>query len=392
MNHIVNAYNRFKTPIVKGKEVYLFDKDGKKYLDFAAGISTTSLGHCHPYITDKLKEQLGSLWHCSNVFTIPEQERLAQRLTTLTCADKVFFCSSGLEATEAAIKFIRRYFYSKGQEKRNRIITIEGGFHGRSIAAISAGGNEKSREGFAPLLSGFDKVPRNDIKALEEKISNETAAVFLEPIQSEGGMYPLNVEYLQKVREITKAQEIILCFDEVQCGYGRTGSLFHYQNIEIEPDILTCAKAMGNGFPLAACLVRDYIAEAITPGTHGSTYGGNPLAMTVGNAVLDVMLKEDFFDHVKRVSQYLKEKLLNLAEEFQEVISEIRGEGLLIGIELKVPLADKIVSQSLDKGLIVTKVLNNRVVRITPPLIIEDKHVNTACGVLYDLFFKIKNT
>ncbi|MDG7056774.1 MAG: aspartate aminotransferase family protein [Wolbachia endosymbiont of Penenirmus auritus] len=390
MNHIVNAYNRFEIPIVRGEGACLFDKDGKKYLDFAAGISTTSLGHCHPYIADKLKKQSDLLWHCSNIFTIPEQERLAERLTALTFADKVFFCSSGLEATEAAIKFIRRYFYSKGQEKRNRIITIEGGFHGRSIAAISAGGNEKSREGFAPLLSGFDKVPRNNIKALEEKISDETAAVFLEPIQSEGGVYKLDAEYLHKVKEITKAQEMILCFDEVQCGYGRIGSLFHYQNIGIEPDILTCAKAMGNGFPLAACLVRNYIAEAITPGTHGSTYGGNPLAMTVGNAVLDIVLKEGFFDHVRRISKYLKEKLLPLAEEFPRIISEIRGEGLLIGIELKAPLADKIVSRSLDKGLIMTKVLNNRVVRITPPLIVHDKHVDAACDTLYDSFFEIK--
>ncbi|WP_264339440.1 aspartate aminotransferase family protein [Wolbachia endosymbiont (group A) of Cydia splendana] len=390
MDHVVNAYNRLDTPIVRGEGAYLFDKDGKKYLDFAAGISTTSLGHCHPYITDKLKEQSSSLWHCSNIFTIPEQERLAERLTTLTFADKVFFCSSGLEATEAAIKFIRRYFYSKGQAKRNRIITIEGGFHGRSIAAISAGGNEKSREGFAPLLSGFDKVPRNDIKALEEKINNEIAAVFLEPIQSEGGVYPLDVEYLQKVREITKAQGIILCFDEVQCGYGRIGSLFHYQNVGIEPDMLTCAKAMGNGFPVAACLVKNYIAEAITPGTHGSTYGGNPLAMTVGNAVLDIMLKEDFFDHVKRISKYLKEKLLLLAKEFPEMILEVRGEGLLMGIELATLVADKIISRSLDKGLIITRVLNNKVVRVTPPLIIEDEHVNAACNMLYDLFFKIK--
>lgn len=391
MDHVVNAYNRSEASIVRGEGVYLFDKDGKRYLDFAAGISTTSLGHCHPYITDKLKEQLDSLWHCSNIFTIPQQERLAKRLTELTFADKVFFCSSGLEATEAAIKFIRRYFYLKGQKKRNHIITIEGGFHGRSIAAISAGGNEKSREGFAPLLSGFDKVPRNDIKALEEKISDETAAILLEPIQSEGGIYKLDVEYLQKVRDITKAQGIILCFDEVQCGYGRTGSLFYYQGIGIEPDILTCAKAMGNGFPLAACLVKDYIAEAITPGTHGSTYGGNPLAMTVGNAVLDVMLKEGFFDHVKKVSKYLKEKLLLLAEEFPKVVSEVRGEGLLIGIELKVPFADKIVSQSLDKGLIVTKISNNRVVRVTPPLVVKDIDVNTMCNMLHDLFFNIKD-
>lgn len=391
MDYIVNAYNRSEASVVRGEGVYLFDKNGKKYLDFAAGISTISLGHCHPYITDKLKDQLDSLWHCSNIFTIPQQERLAQRLTELTFADKVFFCSSGLEATEAAIKFIRRYFYLKGQEKRNRIITIEGGFHGRSIAAISAGGNEKSREGFAPLLSGFDKVPRNNIEALEKKINSETAAIFLEPIQSEGGVHPLDVEYLKKVREITKAQGIILCFDEVQCGYGRIGSLFYYQNIGVEPDMLTCAKAMGNGFPLAACLVKDYIAEAITPGTHGSTYGGNPLAMTVGNAVLDVMLKEGFFDHVKKVSKYLKEKLLPLTEEFPKIVSEVRGEGLLIGIELRVPLADTIVKQSLDKGLIMTKILNNRVIRITPPLVVENMHVNAVCDIFHDLFFYIKD-
>ncbi|MDD9331288.1 MAG: aspartate aminotransferase family protein [Wolbachia sp.] len=392
MSYIVNAYNRLEVPIIRGEGVYLFDELGKKYLDFTAGIATTSLGHCHSHIVGKLKEQLDSLWHCSNIFTIPGQERLAERLATLTFADKVFFCSSGLEATEAAIKFIRRYFYSKGQIKRNRIITVEGGFHGRSIAAISAGGNEKMREGFAPLLSGFDKVPRNNIEALKSKINDDTAAVFLEPIQSESGVYPLNVEYLKQVRKITKAQGIILCFDEVQCGYGRTGSLFHYQNVGVEPNILTCAKAMGNGFPIAACLVKDYIAEAITPGTHGSTYGGNPLAITVGNAVLDIMLKEGFFDHIKEVSKYLKEKLLFLAKEFSDKILEVRGEGLLIGIELNAPLADKVVSQCLHKNLILTRVSNNRVIRITPPLVIMDEHVDTACNILYDSFSKIKNT
>lgn len=384
MSHIVNSYNRLKIPIVRGEGMYLFDQSGKKYLDFVAGIATTSLGHCHPYIVEKLKEQLDSLWHCSNLLTIPQQELLAERLVSLTFADKIFFCSSGLEATEAAIKFIRRYFYVKGQKKRNRIITIEGGFHGRSIAAISAGGNERSREGFAPLLSGFDKVPKNNIQALEEKISDETAAVFLEPIQSEGGVYSLNVEYLQQVRQITEAQGIILCFDEVQCGYGRIGSLFHYQNIGVEPDILTCAKAMGNGFPIAACLTKDYIAEAITPGAHGSTYGGNPLAMTVGNAVLDMMLKEGFFSHVQKVSKYLRKKLLYLAEKFSKKVLEVRGEGLLIGIELKAPIADKIVDQCFNKGLMLTKILDNRVIRITPPLIVKNEHIDIACDILYD--------
>jgi acetylornithine/N-succinyldiaminopimelate aminotransferase len=386
MSHIINTYNRHGVSMSNGKSVYLFDINGKRYLDFASGIATASLGHCHPYIVEKLKEQLHLLWHCSNIFTIPQQELLASRLTSLTFADKVFFCSSGLEATEAAIKFIRRYFHVNGQTQRNRIITIGGGFHGRSIAAISAGGNEKSREGFAPLLEGFDKVPRDDIKALEEKISNETAAVFLEPIQSEGGIYPLNIEYLKHIREITKDNNIILCFDEVQSGFGRTGSLFYYQKIGIEPDMLTCAKAMGNGFPVAGCLVKDYIVEAITPGTHGSTYGGNPLAMVIGNAVLDIMLQKDFFDHVKQVTRHLREKLLDLVLKFPEKILEVRGEGLLVGIELKAPVADKLVVQCLNQGLILTKVLDNKVIRITPPLIIESEHIDIAYNILYDSF------
>ncbi len=389
MDHIINAYNRHNVSIIKGEGVYLFDKNGRRYLDFASGIATASLGHCHPYIVEKLQEQLHLLWHCSNIFAIPQQELLAVRLTDLTFADKVFFCSSGLEATEAAIKFIRRYFYITGQTKRKRIITIDGGFHGRSIAAISAGGNEKSREGFDPLLAGFDRVPRNDIKALKEKISDETAAVFLELIQSEGGVYPLNVEYLRQIREITRDQSIILCFDEVQSGFGRTGSLFYYQNIEIEPDMLTCAKAMGNGFPVAGCLVKDYIAEVITPGTHGSTYGGNPLAMVVGNAVLDIMLQNGFFDHVKQVSRHLQEKLLDLSLKFPEKILEVRGEGLLMGIELKAPLADKFVMQCLNQGLILTKVLNNRVIRITPTLIIENEHVDAMYSILCGLFAQL---
>ncbi|MBV0899570.1 MAG: aspartate aminotransferase family protein [Wolbachia endosymbiont of Fragariocoptes setiger] len=388
MSYIINAYNRLAIPMIKGIGPYLFDQDKKEYLDFSSGIATTSLGHSHPYITEKLKVQLNSMWHCSNLFTIPQQELLATRLASLTFSDKIFFCSSGLEAVEAAIKFIRRYFYMKGEKKRNRIITIEGGFHGRSIAAISAGGNEKSREGFGPLLSGFDKVPRNNIQALKEKINEETAAIFLEPIQSEGGVYPLNIEYLKQIREITKAQEIILCFDEIQSGYGRIGSLFHYQNIDIEPDMLTCAKAMGNGFPIAACMTKNYIVESITPGTHGSTYGGNPLAMAVGNAVLDIILEEGFFHSVKKTSRYMKERLINLAREFPEKILEIRGEGLLLGIELITPIADQIMNKCINKGLIVTKVLNNQVIRITPPLIINNEHIDVACDILYDSFLK----
>ncbi len=386
MNFIVNAYNRSPVSMVRGEGVFLFDQDGKRYLDFTAGIATVSLGHSHPYIVEKLQEQLHTLWHCSNLFSIPEQQRLAERLTGFTFSDKVFFCSSGLEATEAAIKFIRRYFYTinTNRKKRYRIITLEGGFHGRSIAAISAGGNKKSREGFAPLLSGFDKVPRNDIAALKRVISDETAAVFLEPIQSEGGVYPLDTAYLQEIKELTKSMGIILCFDEVQSGYMRTGELFYYQQIGVEPDILTCAKAMGNGFPLAACLVKDYIADTISPGSHGSTYGGNPLAMVVGNAVLDLMLENDFNTHVYKISKYLKDKLLSL--EFPDFIKDVRGIGCLLGIEVSNISASKIVEKCLQKGLLLTKVLDDKVIRITPSLIIHEEHIDTALDILHDSF------
>ncbi|WP_333023196.1 aspartate aminotransferase family protein [Wolbachia endosymbiont of Pentidionis agamae] len=383
MSYIINAYNRLEIPIVKGKGVFLFDQVGKKYLDFTAGISTVSLGHCHPYIIEKLNEQLDLVWHCSNLFTIPTQELLAERLCSLTFADKVFFCSSGLEATEAVIKFIRRYFYSKGEKNRHQIITIKGGFHGRSIAAISAGGNEKARTGFAPLLPGFCSVPRNCIQALENKINKNVAAVFLEPIQSEGGVYQLDIDYLRRVREITREKEIILCFDEVQCGYGRIGTLFYYQKIGVEPDMLTAAKAMGNGFPLAACLVKNYIADTILPGTHGSTYGGNPLAMAAGNAVLDLMLEENLFKHVIEISSYFKKKLLLLIKEFPQIIVDVRGEGLLLGIEVSIS-AKSIVQKCLDKGLILSAVLDDRVIRITPPLIISEDHIDAAFSILYN--------
>ncbi len=383
MNNLLNVYNRLPIKMMHGKGVYLFDDAGKRYLDFTSGISTVSLGHSHPHLIESLQKQSTELWHCSNLFTIPEQQKLASRLTELTFADRVFFCSSGLEANEAAIKMIRRYHYVHGHPERHVIITIEGGFHGRSMAAISAGGSDIAREGYAPLLPGFKKVKRHDIEALEKAIDENTAAVFLEPIQSEGGVYPLDQNYLQAVKEITKRNNVLLAFDEVQTGYGRTASLFYYQQLGFDPDILTCAKAMGNGFPLAACLTSETVAESMKPGTHGSTYGGNPLAMAVGNAVLDVMTQPTFFDNVRIVAKYLQDKLYNLQEQFPQIIKEIRGNGLLLGMEVFPQYnVQDIIKHLLHEGLLVTKTAQPHTIRIVPPLVITQQHVDDAISIL----------
>ena len=385
---VVNAYNRSKVPIIRGEGVYLFDENGNRYLDFASGIATVGLGHCHPYIISKLEKQISQLFHCSNLFTIPEQERLARRLVDLTFADKVFFCSSGTEAVESAIKFIRRYYYSKGLLYKNRIITIQGGFHGRTIAAISAGGNQKSKEGFAPLLEGFDHVIRDDISDLLSAVTDQTAGILLEPIQAEGGVHILNTDYLRQIRDITRKKDILLCFDEVQCGYGRPGSLFYHQLIGVEPDLLTCAKAMGNGFPVAACLLKDAIAETITPGCHGSTYGGNPLAMVAANAVLDLMTEDGFFDGVSKVGEYLGESLRALSRCNQCIISAVRGIGCIWGVDINIS-AQEVVSECVRHGLLITRVSNNKTLRIVPPLIIEKSHVDDAVNILNKVIEKI---
>lgn len=376
-DHLLNVYNRSPITITKGKGVYLYDNTDKQYLDFASGIATTGLGHCHPYLIDSLNKQSQLLWHCSNLVSNFEQQKLASRLSTLTFADKVFFCSSGLETTETAIKIIRRYHYVNGEKARNTIITINGGFHGRSMAAISAGGNDYVREGYAPLLGGFKSIPKNDFVALKKAVDHNTAGIFLELIQSEGGVYALDIDYLHHIREFTKEQGIILAFDEVQTGYGRICDFFYHQQIGIEPDILTCAKAMGNGFPVAACLTKEFIADTMKPGTHGSTYGGNPLAMAVGNAVLDIITKPDFFNQVRSVSKYLHESLQTIQTQFPNLVKEIRGKGLLIGIEFHPQLSlSEIINLFYKNGLIVSKTANKNTIRLLPPLIIQKNHVD----------------
>lgn len=403
---MLNIYRRFPINIIKGQGIYLFDDKGKKYLDFTSGIATISFGHCNFYIKEKLEEQLASLWHCSNLFNIPIQERVANRLINLTFADQIFFCSSGLEAIEAAIKFIRRYFYVKEQKKarsiegqpaeqvtKYKIITLVNGFHGRSMAGISAGGSLKSKAGYAPLLTGFESVAAGDIEELRAKIDRNTAAVLLETIQSEGGVYSVcnkDKDYIKKLRALCDEQDLLLCFDEVQTGFGRTGELFHYQKFGIEPDILTSAKAIGNGFPLGACLMKQKIADALIPGCHGSTYAGNPLAMVVLDAILDILTTEGFLPKVKEQAKYLWHKLLQLAKKFIHIIKEIRGEGFLLGLEFFPHInTEEILEECLKRGLALTRTSNVNTIRILPPLIIEQKDTDEAVAILHQVLSNI---
>lgn len=385
---MLNIYNRLPINVVKGDGVHIFDDNGKRYLDFTSGIATVSFGHCNQYIKEKLSRQLSELWHCSNIFNIPLQERVANRLVDLTFADKVFFCSSGLEAIEAAVKFIRRYFYTQGS-KKYRIITLKNGFHGRSMVGISAGGGVKAKEGYYPLLDGFDEVITDDIDQLKNKITENTAAILLELIQSEGGVYSIDKDYIIKLRKICDENNLLLCFDEVQTGFGRIGKLFHYENIGVKPDILTSAKAMGNGFPVAACLIKQKIADAILPGTHGSTYAGNPLAVTVVDAVLDIITADGFLENVQENAKYFWQKLLNLQNEFPHFIKNIRGEGFLVGIEFSSETdTKKFLLKCLDLGLAMTKTSNPSIVRILPPLIIEKPDIDIAMNITHQVLKK----
>ncbi len=384
-NPILNAYFRLPIQMVRGDGAYLFDAEEKQYLDFASGIAVTTLGHNHAHINHALEQQLRTLWHCANLFTIPEQQRFAERLTEKSFADRAFFCSSGLEAVETAIKLIRRYQYTNGHTRRNHIITLENGFHGRSLACLSAGGNDYAREGFGPLLEGFTAVPAEDIAALEAAITDHTAGILLEPVQSEGGVYPLDHTYLREVHALADKHALVLCFDEVQTGFGRTGSLFAYEQIGVTPDILTLAKGIGNGFPLAACLMTDAVAACITPGSHGSTYGGNPLAMAVGNAVLDALESPELLRNAAEISAYLAEQLHALAAEFPSHITAIRGVGHIWGIEVKRSARDYML-RCINAGLIVTKTSNDRVLRLLPPLIITRTQVDDAIAMLHNVF------
>lgn len=364
---LYDTYARAPLRFERGEGVWLITEDGTRYLDFAAGVAVNSLGHAHPHLVSALKEQADKVWHLSNLYEVPGQESLSRRLTEATFADKVFFTNSGAEALECAIKTARRYHFAKGQPEKFHIITFEGAFHGRTLATIAAGGQEKYLEGFGPKAPGFYQVPFGDMGALKAAISEETAAILIEPIQGEGGIRTVPKEFLQELRALCDEYGLLLILDEVQSGVGRTGKLFAHEWSGVAPDIMAVAKGIGGGFPLGACLATAEAASGMVTGTHGSTYGGNPLAMAVGNAVLDVILADDFLQHVRDVSLVFRQGLASLADRFPDVIEEIRGEGLMLGIKAKVPSADLLKAIRAERLLAVPA--GENVIRLLPPLV-----------------------
>ena len=331
-------------------------------------------------MTQALKNQADILWHCSNMYRMPGLDRKAERLTAVSFADKVFFCNSGGEAVECGLKMIRKYHDATGNPNRYRVITMEGGFHGRTLACISAGGNDIARKGYEPRVDGFDRVKFNDLKAVEKAIGKDTAAILVEPIQGEGGIHVATHEFLQGLRHLCDRHGLLLMVDEVQCGMGRTGALFAHEHAGIRPDIVSTAKGIGNGFPLGACLATDAAAAAMTPGSHGSTYGSNPLAMAVGNAVLDVMLTPEFFADVCHVGILLKEGLQEAAAQFPGLLAEVRGVGLMLGLKTKMPVMDMVAR--LRENKLLTAPAEDNIIRITPPLIIKEEHVQEALQII----------
>ncbi|GAB4574083.1 MAG: aspartate aminotransferase family protein [Rhodothalassiaceae bacterium] len=378
---LMSVYRQADVAFDHGEGCWLYDTDGRRYLDFNAGIAVSSLGHAHPHLVKTLQEQAAKLWHTSNLYRIPNQDRLAERFVAATFADRCFFVNSGVEAIECAIKTARKYFYDKGAPKRNRIITLEGSFHGRSLAAISAAGQEKLVKGFGPLLPGFDRVAPNDLGVLERAIRPETAAILVEPIQGEGGIRPLDDAYMRGLRALADRHGLLLILDEIQCGMGRTGKLFAYEWSGIMPDIVAVAKGIGGGFPLGACLATEDAASGMTPGSHGTTYGGNPLATAVGNAVLDEILKPGFLDHVVAIGDYLKAALLDLAKRHHNRVEDVRGRGLMLGLKLRGIDPRDAVAKALSEGLLIAPAGDN-VVRLLPPLIIDRPEVDEAVGLL----------
>ncbi|WP_152048032.1 aspartate aminotransferase family protein [Aureimonas psammosilenae] len=370
---LYGTYARADVRFERGEGVWLVAEDGRRYMDFAGGVAVSSLGHGHPHLVEALKSQAEKLWHVSNLYEIPGQQRLGERLTAATFADKAFFTNSGAEALECAIKTARRYHYAKGNPERFRIVTFDGAFHGRTLATIAAGGQPKYLEGFGPKVEGFDQVPFGDWEALNAAIKPETAALLIEPIQGEGGIRVVPREMMRRLREICDREGILLVLDEVQSGTGRSGRLFAHEWSEIRPDIMAVAKGIGGGFPLGVCLATAEAASGMTVGSHGTTYGGNPLAMAVGNAVLDVVLEEGFLENVRDRSLQIKQALASVLDRYPDVVSEIRGEGLLLGVKAVVPNG-ALIAEMRRHGILGVPAGDN-VVRLLPPLVITADEV-----------------
>ncbi len=377
---LMPTYSRADIAFERGEGPYLYATDGRRYLDFASGIAVTALGHAHPHLVRALTEQAQRLWHTSNLFRIPGQERLAGRLVANSFADLAFFTNSGGEAIECGLKLVRKFHDETGNPERYRVITCAGAFHGRTLAAISAGGQEKHLKGFAPEVDGFDHVAFGNLNELRAAIGPQTAAILVEPVQGEGGMRVAAAEYLQGLRRVADEFGLLLFFDEVQCGIGRTGRLFAHEWAGIAPDLLAMAKGIGSGFPLGACLATARVGSALTAGSHGSTFGGNPLAMAVGNAVLDVVLAEGFLGRVEQAGRLLRQRLEALVRRHPSILAEIRGAGLMLGMRCVVPSAD-MVARLRGAGLLTVGAGDN-VVRLLPPLIIGEEQVAEALEML----------
>jgi acetylornithine/N-succinyldiaminopimelate aminotransferase len=373
---LLPIYNRIDLVFERGLGSWLWTTDGRRFLDFTSGIAVNGLGHCHPHLVKTLQDQAGKLWHVSNLFRIGELERVADRLVANSFAETVFLCNSGAEAMEACIKMARRLHFHRGQPERNRIITFEGAFHGRTMATISAAGGTRLTEGFAPLLPGFDLVPFGDHAALEAAVTDATAAIMIEPIQGEGGIRPLPRVCLEGLRELCDRHDILLIFDEVQCGMGRTGQLFAHQHFGVTPDIIGLAKGLGGGFPIGACLATARAASGMTTSTHGSTFGGNPLASAVANAVLDVMLEADFLETVAARGAYLRERAEALVARHADAFELVRGVGLMVG--LKPRRANIEVAAELRAAGLLTVPAGDNIVRLLPPLTVSEAEIDQA--------------
>ena len=375
-SHVLPTYARVDLAFERGEGAWLTAVNGERYLDFTGGVAVNALGHAHPHLVAALTEQAQKVWHVSNLYRIPQAERLAERLCAHSFADLVFFTNSGAEAMEAAIKMARKYQAASGRPERYRIITFEGAFHGRTLATIAAGGQKKYLDGFGPPVDGFDQVPFGDLEAVKRAITAETAGILLEPVQGEGGVRVFPLSFLRALRELCDRHQLMLVFDEVQTGIGRTGDLFAYQRSGITPDIMGIAKAIGGGFPIGACLATAEAAKGMTAGTHGSTFGGNPLATAVGNAVLDVVLEPGFMDHVRRIAVLLRQRLAEIKDRFPGVIDEVRGEGLLIGLHAVPPAGELVDALRAEKML--TVAAGDNVVRLLPPLIVSEDEIAEA--------------
>ncbi|HEX6016284.1 MAG TPA: aspartate aminotransferase family protein [Geminicoccaceae bacterium] len=377
---LLPVYKRYDLAFERGEGAWLHTTDGRRMLDFASGIAVTGLGHAHPHLVKTVAEQAGRLWHVSNLFRIPELERLADRLVARSFADTVFVCNSGAEAMEACIKLARRYHWARGEPERQRIVTFEGAFHGRTMATVSAAGGKKLVEGFDPLLPGFDVVPFGDHEALRAAVGEHTAAIMVEPIQGEGGIRPVPPQCLQGLRELCDERGLLLVFDEIQTGMGRTGTLFAHEQAGIAPDVMGIAKGLGGGFPIGACLATARAASGMAPGTHGSTFGGNPLACAVAGAVLDILLADGFLDQVAARGHQLRERLEAIRAEHPGVLAEVRGRGLLVGVRVHGD-AGGFIGRLQAHGLVTAPAADN-VVRLLPPLTITADEVEQGCAMV----------